>query len=216
MGLDWVPIGKPLPGKEERFKELYQLIPQAESDQEREPLLDEWFGISTSYYETIGAPQVGRDPKADEWLAEYWRTQNETADEKPLPFDQFHELYMGYYVTDLAERQEGLSAYIGGSYDEAAFRAKFLEDCEGYLAEELLLEAWRPHLADEALDYGKRLMAETEKLAKKHGLTHLAESFLPPTETESDPVANAVHIGYSAAKWLIFYGSNGHGFDADF
>jgi hypothetical protein len=37
-----------------------------------------------------------------------------------------------------------------------------------------------------------------------------------PPDTDEDSLESKIHILYAAAKWLIFYGKNGHGFEADF
>lgn len=37
-----------------------------------------------------------------------------------------------------------------------------------------------------------------------------------PPETDEDSFEWNLHIVYSLAKWLIFYGKNGHGYEADF
>ena len=69
MGLDMRPLNKPKAGKEQRFYELYRLITSDNlpSDQ-YDALLEEWFGLGIPSYETINAPQVGKDAQADAWL----------------------------------------------------------------------------------------------------------------------------------------------------
>ena len=70
-------------------------------------------------------------------------------------------------------------------------------------------------LADETLDYGNRLMSAADKLAKEKNLEYLKIQRLPP-DTDEDSIESKLHIVFSLAKWLIFYGKNGHGYEADF
>ncbi|MFT4667664.1 MAG: hypothetical protein ACI8YQ_000694 [Polaribacter sp.] len=37
-----------------------------------------------------------------------------------------------------------------------------------------------------------------------------------PPDVGEDTIEAKLHIGFSLAKWLIFYGGNGHGYEADF
>lgn len=57
-----------------------------------------------------------------------------------------------------------------------------------------------------------RLMNKVDKLAKEH---HLKSQRISP-ETDEDSIESKLHIVYSLAKWLTFYGRNGHGYEADF
>ena len=92
---------------------------------------------------------------------------------------------------------------------------KHLRDCEGLISEDLLSEAWDTKLADETLDYGCRLMKATDELAKKHNLEYLKNDKTGP-DFHEDALESKIHILYSLANWLIFYGKNGHGYEADF
>lgn len=55
-------------------------------------------------------------------------------------------------------------------------------------------------------------MNKVDKLAKEH---HLKSQRISP-ETDEDSIESKLHIVYSLAKWLTFYGRNGHGYEADF
>ena len=54
-----------------------------------------------------------------------------------------------------------------------------------------------------------------DKIAKVKDLRYLRDHRMPP-ETDEDSIERKLHIVYSLAKWLIFYGKNGHGYEADF
>ncbi|HSZ32850.1 MAG TPA: hypothetical protein VK772_06045 [Puia sp.] len=153
---------------------------------------------------------VGRDSEADEWVKEkYIKT-----DEK-LSESEFIAEHQGYYVIELAKEQDGVPMYIPMGQDKNVFRGQFLKDCINLIGENLVNEAWNSKLADETLDYGNRLMNVADKIAKENGLGYLKEQRMPP-ETDEDSIKWQLHIVYSLAKWLVFYGKNGHGYEADF
>lgn len=99
--------------------------------------------------------------------------------------------------------------------DENVFRGQFLADCVDIIGEDLVNEAWGTKLADDTLDYGNRLMSVADKLAKEKNLEYLKAQRLPP-DTDEGSIESKLHIVFSLAKWLIFYGKNGHGYEADF
>jgi hypothetical protein len=223
MGLDMRPMGKPKPGFENRFVEIFEMVTKDKIPQPsffdklkgkkyptKDELLQEWFANQVPTYETIKAPRVGRDKEADEWI----RNKYNELEQKP-PLDQFLKEHEGYYVIELAKEQDGVPVYISMGQDENVFRGQFLQDCIDLIGEDLVNEAWDTKQADEALDYGYRLMAVADKLAKEHNLEYLKTQRLPP-DTDEDAIESKLHIIYSLAKWLIFYGQNGHGYEADF
>ena len=213
MGLDMRPLSKPKAGKELRFYELYNLIPSENlSPDQREQLLEEWFALGIPSYETIKAPQVGRDAQADAWLREQYDADDNP--DKP-PFDEVYQDYRGYYVIELATEQDSVPVYRAFGQDENVFRGQFLADCQELIGEDLLNEAWSNHLAEEAVDYAQRLIAAVTPTAQQHGLEYLKDQYEPP-EAEPESLESQLHIVYSLARWLIFYGSRGHGYEADF
>ncbi len=94
-------------------------------------------------------------------------------------------------------------------------RGEFLKDCVDLIGKELVTEAWGTKLSDDTLDYGKRLLHTADTIAKENNLEYLRTQRMPP-ETEENKIENKLHIVYAVAKWLIFYGKNGHGYEADF
>jgi hypothetical protein len=69
-------------------------------------------------------------------------------------------------------------------------------------------------MADDTLKYGQQLMEVAEKLAIEHNVTYLRDQRFPPENW--DTIEFSIHTIYAASKWLIFYGKNGHGFEADY
>jgi alpha-L-fucosidase len=223
MGLDWRPMGKPKAGFERRFKQIFLILTDKEKQEigfldklkgkkvkSKDELLAEWFEISDKTYETIKAPRVGRDKIANDWINERYQETD-----KSISREEFIEEYEGYYVIELAEELDGVPVYIAMGQDENVFRGQFLKDCEDLIGEDLLDEGWRTKFADETLEYGKQLMTIADKVANKNNMLYLKEQRLPP-DTDEESLESKIHILYAAAKWLIFYGKNGHGFEADF
>lgn len=213
MGLDMRPLSKPKAGQEKRFYELYSLILSENlAPDQQEQLLEEWFALGIPSYETIKAPQVGRDAQADVWLREQYEA-NDNPD-KP-PFDEVYQDYQGYYIIELATEQDSVPVYRAFDQDENVFRGQFLADCQELIGEDLLNEAWSNHLAEEAVDYAQRLIAAVTPTAQQHRLEYLKDQYEPP-EADPESLESQLHIVYSLARWLIFYGSRGHGYEADF
>jgi hypothetical protein len=223
MGLDWRPMGKPKAGFEERFKQIFHILtdkekqeiglpdkPKGKKIKSKEELLEEWFEISENTYETIKAPRVGRDKVADDWIKEKYEETDKTISQ-----EEFIKEYEGYYVIELAEELDGVPVYIAMEQDENVFRGSFLQDCKDLIGEDLLSEAWNTKFAEEALGYGQQLMTLADKFAFENNMLYLKEQRMPP-DTDEESLESKIHILYAAAKWLIFYGKNGHGFEADF
>ena len=225
MGLDMRPLGKPKPGCEERFSELFEIFFRGEELPKptfwgklfgkkyptEEELKQEWFDIQIPSYETIKAPRVGRDKEADEWAKERYQEKYDNAEEKPT-FEEYMKHVNGYYVISLAKELDGVPKYISPMEDENVFRGEFLRDCIDLIGEDLVSEAWKSKTAEEALDYGNRLMAVAEAIAKEHNMEYLKDQRMPPEEEGT--TEEQLHIVFSLAKWLIFYGKNGHGYHA--
>lgn len=223
MGLDMRPMGKPKPGFEKRYYEIFEMISKdnipkpsfldklkGKKYPTKDELLQEWLANQIQTYETIKSPRVGRDKEAEEWIINKY---NELQQKPPL--EQFLKDYDGYYVIELAKEQDGVPVYIAMGQDENVFRGQFLQDCIDLIGEDLVNEAWETKLADATLDYGQRLMTIADKIANENNLQYLKDQRLPP-DTELESIESKLHIVYSLAKWLIFYGKNGHGYEADF
>jgi len=223
MGLDMRPMGKPKPGFEERFNQLFRIVQGIEKQElsffdklkgrklpTQDELLEEWFSIQIPSYETIKAPQVGRDKEADEWVKAKYLDSDKSISEA-----EFISQHEGYYVIELAKEKDGVPVYISLQQDDNVFRGQFMQDCIDLIGEELVNEAWETKLADDVFHYGQRLMAAADRIARENNLEYLKERRLPP-DTNEDSIESKLHIVYSLAKWLIFYGKNGHGYEADF
>ena len=223
MGLDMRPMGKPKAGFEERYTQIFRIIQGTEKQElslidklrgkklpTKDDLLKEWFENQIPSYETIKAPRVGRDNEADEWIKQLYQESD-----KKISESEFIKEYQGYYVIELAKELDGVPVYIAMNQDRNVFRGQFMQDCVDLIGEDLVNEAWNTKLAEETLDYGNRLMSVADKIAKENNLQYLKDQRMPP-DTDEDSVEWKLHIVFSLAKWLIFYGKNGHGYEADF
>jgi hypothetical protein len=223
MGLDMRPMGKPKPGFEERFEKIFRILQGKEKQHlsfidklkgkklpTEEELLKEWYANLITSYETIKAPMVGRDSEADEWI----KIKYQESDKK-ISESEFIKEHQGYYVIELAEELDGVPVYIAMNQDRNVFRGQFMKDCIDLIGKDLVNDAWDTKLAGETLDYGNRLMEVADRIADESKLNYLKERRNPP-ETDEDSVEWKLHIVYSLAKWLVFYGKNGHGYEADF
>lgn len=217
------PMGKPKPGFEKRYLEIFEMVSQDKIPKPtfldklkgkklptREELIEEWLTNQIQTYETIKAPRVGREKVADEWIKKKYSETDKSVSES-----EFIIQHQGFFVIELAKEEDGVPVYISLEQDENVFRGQFIKDCVDLIGEDLVIEAWETKLADATLNYGKRLMIEADRIAEENSLQFLKDQRLPP-DTCEDNIESKLHIIYSLAKWLIFYGKNGHGYEADF
>lgn len=225
MGLDWRPLNKPKKGFEERYQQIFRIVNGIENLPTLSfwdkligkravtinSLVEEFIDISIPSYETIKAPQVGFDEVANNWIKAKYQQTNKTISE-----NEFLKQHLGYYVIELAKEKDGVPVYSSIGQDENVFRAQFLLSCKDIMGDDLFQDAYVSKLAQETLHFGEQLMSIGDKYANEHNLTYLKQQKVPPEVEEDDAIESKIHILYSAAKWLIFYGKNGHGFEADY
>lgn len=223
MGLDMRPLGKPKSGFEREYNELFDKIQNYKSLKpsffdkilgkkipSREQLIKKWQSIQDAAYETIRAPRVGRDEEANNWVKEQYLLSDKTMSE-----EEFVKQYVGYYVIELSKELDGIPMYIAMHQDRHVFRGQFLTDCIDILGEPLVSEAWNTKSAEQTLDYGYRIEKAAEKIADANNLTYLKHQRMPP-EVDENTLESKLHIAFSLARWLVFYGKNGHGYEADY
>lgn len=161
-------------------------------------------------YQHIGAPRVGHDSTANQWILEARKAKT------PEEFAAVLKEFDGYYAVRLI-KCDGVPAYSnGGLYDGAAetsFRGSFLNDCQDVLSKDLLNDAWNHKFPDEAVAYGKALLAaadaaETDKGPKPRRsiLSRLGVT----KKREPITMAEQLDIVRSAGRWYVFWGERGH------
>lgn len=209
MGLDLVVERCPKPGHENEWK---LLLKQSFADKQlSNSEIAHFQEISIPGYERIGAPQVGYDNAANEWIL---RRQNART---PEGVAAVLEEFKGYYVVGLV-KCEGVPMYSpGGLYegaDETSFRGALLNDCRDVLGKDLLSDAWNHKFPEDAVAYGKSLLvaadiAEAKGRVPKRRQTLLSRLRLAKEHTPL-PMADQLNIVRAAGRWFIFWGNLGH------
>jgi hypothetical protein len=209
MGLDLIVEGCAKPGHEREWRQLLQ---RSFSDKEpSEAEVARFRKISIPGYERIGAPRVGYDSAADQWILEARNVK--TPEDVAAVLNQFK----GYYVVRLVEC-DGVPKYShGGLYegaDETSFRGAFLNSCQDVLSKSLLNEAWNHKFPEEAVAHGKNLLAgaqsaEAAGRSPKRRRTLLTRVGLAKGR-EAIAIAEQLEIVRAAGRWFIFWGERGH------
>jgi hypothetical protein len=175
------------------------------------PLLERFAEVSQAPYEVLGAPRVGIDSAADDWLQEQLRAQG--VEDR---FDEVRAGNHGFYVLSLLGHSAGLPYYGSGGYDGVdayTFRGEFLRVAADVLGEALLERAWERMTPAELAAYGEALLAVARPYAAAHGVAHLEAQEHPPEDfDEADPAVKA-HILFAAAAWCRFWSDLGFGLE---
>ena len=209
MGLDLLVEGCAKPGYEQEWR---RLLKRSFADEELSKAEAARFQeICIPGYERIGAPRVGHDSAANRWILEARKAK--TPEDEAAVLKEFD----GYYVVRLVEC-DGVPKYShAGLYegaDETSFRGAFLNDCKDVLSKDLLNEAWNHKFPDEAITYGKTLLAAADAAqaagkAPKRRRTLLTRLRLAK-EREPIAIEEQLDIVQAAGRWFIFWGERGH------
>lgn len=222
MGLDWNPMNRPKPGREEEYESIFMALQKKEEtsffskllgkkQNNKEKLLESFLDISIPSYETLNAPKVGFDATATEWA----KGRYEFRENKDISLEEFLRQMHGYYVVELVPEHDGIPLYIAPHYEPHVFRGQFLRDCEQIIGERMLETAYTSQLAQGAVMFGQQIMGIADDYAIKNNITYLKNQRLPP-DFDEDSAKSKAHIMFSAAKWLLWWGERGHGYEADF
>ena len=202
MGLDWNPANKAKPGHEKEFEGIVLKLSK-NSWWGRKKTLKRFTEISIPAFETLGAPQVGKDPDANEWAR---RKYSETTQE--LSEEEFISKLSGFYVLELLPPCDGIPAYSNGGlgYVEIySFRAQLLEYCEEIIGGDLLEKAYGYHSPEELVRYGNALIQSAKEYSAERGIEIPDSS---PGDDESPSFF--LHVVTSAGRWCKFWGERGH------
>lgn len=229
MGLDMKVLGKPKPGHEQEFHALFdQLVRGApppkrgfldrllkRPEMSRDEKIARFLAVSEPHFSSIGAPVVGQDAAANDWVCTAFANGNlthfETADAAIAGLD-------GYCALQAMPDCDGFStythAYAYEGVDRASFRGKFLEDCADILPHDLIGQAWETMTADELAVWAHAVRERAQSAAVTNNAMHVLGQH--EIEDELGSPARAVHIADSAARWAAFWSSRGHGSEAYF
>jgi hypothetical protein len=209
MGLDLVVEGCAKPGYEQEWR---RCLERSFADEElSEAEVARFNEISLPGYQRIDAPQVGTDSTANQWILKAQNAQ--TAEDVAAVLKEFD----GYYVVRLVEC-DGVPKYShGGLYegaDETSFRGAFLNDCQDVLDKLLLNEAWNHKFPEEAVAYGKALLAAADAAVATSTIPKRERTLLSRLglmkEREAIPMAEQLGIVRAAGRWFVFWGERGH------
>ena len=206
MGLDLVVEGCAKPGHEEEWRQLLERSFADEKVSAAE--IARFQEISIPGYQRIGAPRVGYDSAASDWILEARKPK--TLEDAAAVLKEFE----GYYAVRLV-RCDGVPEYShGGLYDgvdETSFRGSFFNNCQDVLDNNLLNEAWNHKLPDQAVAYGKALLAAADAaVGRAPRRPSLLSRLKLAKEREPTPIAEQLDIVRSAGRWFIFWGERGH------
>lgn len=207
MGLDLVVEGCAKPGHEDEWRRLLERSFAEEQPSEAE--LARFNDISVPGCERIGAPRVGIDAAADTWIIEARKAQ--TPGEVAATLREFS----GYCVLKLV-KCDGVPPYSnGGLYDgidETSFRGELLKDCMNVVDKRLLDEAWSHKWPEQAIAYGRALLAAADAAAmspRGHQQGFLSRIGLLRS-AEPVPLQEQLDIVRAAGRWFVFWGELGH------
>lgn len=208
MGLDLVVEGCAKPGHEGEWR---RLLERSFSEEELSEAEQERFqAVCIPAYERIGAPRVGHDRAADQWIIEVQEAK--TPDEIAAVLKEFE----GYYAVRLV-KCDGVPKYSnGGLYDGidgTSFRGAFLATCRNVLSKDLIDKAWDHKLPQQAVAYGRTLLAAADAAESARApAVEPRKSLLSRLGLTKEPVAMAeqLDIVRAAGRWFIFWGERGH------
>jgi hypothetical protein len=208
MGLDLIVEGCPKPGHEQEWRRLLERSFAEEQLSDVE--IARFQEISIPAYEHIGAPRVGHDASANQWILA--ARQAKTPEEIATALREFD----GYYVVQLLEcdgpKYSNAGMYEGA--DATSFRGAFLNDCRDVLSRQLLNEAWNHKLPQQAVAYGKTLLKAADNCEGAGKESKPQRSLLSrlglAKERQTIPVKEQLAIVRNAGRWFIFWGERGH------
>lgn len=208
MALDWEPLPKPRPGQEHEFLDLFRKLEGARGSR-RERLL-EWFAnVSEPAYALIGAPRVGHDEAADDWLVKRVEKQQRMDELEEIKRDMY-----GYCVLALLPPCDGFPVYsnhVGSdSLERYAFNADLVLAEHALIGEELWERAHTAMLPDALAEFAERMHEVAQRFVLEHGLPGHVETIREPVFPEGSQERRA-HVVFAAAKWATYWSYRGHG-----
>lgn len=227
------PLARPQPGHEAEFRDLWKRLniafghfpdPEAPPEpkkgfwarlvaggpkkQDLAPLLARFNAISAPPWSQVGAPVIGQDAVADDWVRAQWTagrlgTTDRTAEAAVARLS-------GLHVLDLLPTCDGFPALIGASGERCTLRGQALAACGAVLPAALIEQAWKPMLAEDLARWSDALM---DALANAG---HAATQDPGHDAIDLDTVSGQVAAIACAARWGRFWSSRGHGSEPDF
>jgi hypothetical protein len=213
MSASWVVLDKPLPEKENEYNAYFNKIKNGEqlTEEERTAFFDTQHKFSC--YMAIGAPQIGIDSAANEWLIK----QFETGKYKPeLSLHQIQEQMNGYYVLELATDKGFNGMYVDMNNDFSCQIMPIIEDCPFELSK--IGNCFASFTPKEAITAAANFEQAINEHIEENGLISMDEiinkqqekKYDEPDEDDEDADDEMQLLPIiSAAKWLQYWGNKG-------
>ncbi len=211
MGLDWNPGPKAKSGFEAEFTRLWTRL-HARHCFFRDRKTVRFKEITLSAFETLAAPRVGIDPRADNWAREKYPKRTD----KNLSEEEWFRKLLGFYVVELVGPCDGLPRYsngsVGGYVERFSFRGQFLKDCTDIIGPDILNSAWVSKPPDETRAYGDVLLGRALDFSRREKID------LTTINCPEDSASREFHLDVvlSAARWCHFWSERGHWLEAYF
>jgi len=206
MGLDWLPGPKPRNGREAEYLALKEALSRwfCWGRKSKEARLEQ---LTVEPWETLEAPLVGKDERANEWA----RQNSESRKNRQLDMAGWLKQLEGLPVVELAGPSDGLPLYSNGGPGQyvgaESFRAQFLKDCAEIIGEETFNEAFVEMAPDECVAFGNMLEKKARAFAEIRSID------LSKVDECEDDGADEFRLGVvlAASRWCIFWGNKGQG-----
>ena len=213
MSASWVVLDKPLPEKENDFNVYFDKIKNGQqlTQDENTAFLNTQHKFSC--YIAIGAPQVGIDTVANDWL----KKQFEAGKYKPeISFSQLQENMQGYYVLELATDKGFNGMYVDLNTDFSCQIMPIIQDCPFELSK--VGNCFASFAPNEALIAAANFEQAINEYIDENGLISIDEiiskqqqkKYDEPDEEDEDADDEMQLLPIiSAAKWLQYWGNKG-------
>lgn len=197
MGLDWQLMNPPRPGKARELRALRKRI-ESLSGARREKAIARLGALEADPLLHIGAPRIGLDAEATEYLRAQWRAGKHGKRTWKATLAKFR----GAGVVSLAKERDAIP-YAPAFSGPLDFRGQQLAFAADMIGQPLVDEAWQHHSAREMVDYAERLDAALARHRKRR-----------PIRGQRARAIAAIVDG--AVRWLRFWGSAGWRYHAWF
>jgi hypothetical protein len=177
--------------------------------------------LTVNPFETLNAPRIGFDPRANEWARQEYRSPrpNLKREAENVSEEEFLRKLNGFYVVDLIPPCDGVRPGAFGSAGNnpnlLSFRGELFKFCKEIVGEDLVEQAWHSKLADETARYADALLTRAETYAAGHRFA-MSELAVRLIDKNRDVMRHYLRAVVDGARWCRFWSSRGHGFHASY
>lgn len=208
VALSWEPLPKPTLGQEREFEDLFHKLEDA-TGARAERLLGWLADVSEPAYRALGAPRVGFDAAADEWLVK--RTEKR---KRMHELDALRVELHGYSVIELLPPCDGFPVYsnylTSDTLERYAFNAELVLGERELIGDDMWRLAQGAMLAEGLARFAERLHEVAQRYVLENELPAHVETIREPVFPEGTKERRA-HVLFAAAKWSTYWSFRGHG-----